>query len=429
MTQKPTSDSEVYSRTNETIGIKPTSGTLSLIVRRLFNVLLYISQKDGDIETYRRPLIEIMAHIEYNSNDAKLLKDHFRSMMNGILVEWNSVDAKGTQTWEASPLLAHARIESSENRPTIVEWSLPKPIRERLRDLTSYTRFSLQMHTRLRTGASVALYEICARYATNPSQLSVRAPVSWWHPRLTGSSSESEIVYKYFKRDVIRPSVAEINVQADFTVELIEYKAGNRVDEIQFRVIPKERHDDDDGESLRYDGALLEKVTRLGLSVEEAKRVCEKHDGLVVLDAIALTERRAAITTAEPLHSKAAYFTATLSKGYTANKKAPPKSQQRVLDLPLVDVEMGRLREAFNAKQLNEAFGYFKELDVTQQRAEIESFLSTKPERDISAAIKKNSLTNMVARTAFSGWLAAKLRGDPSSDELLEFALQKKAGP
>ena len=101
-----------------TIGIKPTSGTLSLIVRRLFNVLLYISQKDGDIETYRRPLIEIMAHIEYNSNDAKLLKDHFRSMMNGILVEWNSVDAKGTQTWEASPLLAHARIESSQNRPT-----------------------------------------------------------------------------------------------------------------------------------------------------------------------------------------------------------------------------------------------------------------------------------------------------------------------
>jgi len=47
----------------ETIGIKPTSGTLSLIVRRLFNVLLYVSQKDGEIETYRRPLIEIMAHI------------------------------------------------------------------------------------------------------------------------------------------------------------------------------------------------------------------------------------------------------------------------------------------------------------------------------------------------------------------------------
>jgi len=84
-------------------------------------------------------------------------------MMNGILVEWNSVDAKGTQTWEASPLLAHARIESSQNRPTIVEWSLPKPTRERPQDLTSYTKvFAANAYLSADGCVSCSVRDLCA---------------------------------------------------------------------------------------------------------------------------------------------------------------------------------------------------------------------------------------------------------------------------
>jgi Initiator Replication protein len=57
---------------------------------------------------------------------------------------------------------------------------------------------------------------------------------------LTGRSDIKEVDYRFLKRDVITKAIAEIDALCeDFGLELIEHKQGRKIEEIQFRVVPK----------------------------------------------------------------------------------------------------------------------------------------------------------------------------------------------
>src|SRR3546814_15263612 len=83
----------------------------------------------------------------------------------------------------------------------------------------------------------MALYENCRRYLTNPSKLTSRQSVQWWYQVLTGNPASAEVPeYKYFKRDTLLKAIREVNDVTDLIVELIEFKEGRRVAELQFSV-------------------------------------------------------------------------------------------------------------------------------------------------------------------------------------------------
>ena len=215
-------------RPNETIAINPKKGKITLGTRRLFNLLLYFSQQDGVKETYSRSITEVMEHVT-SSKDSEWLKECFRQMQE-TSIEWNSKDAD-IEEWGISGLISEARIITAGNATTIA-WALPQVIRQRLMDPRFYTKLTLEIHSKLKTGASIALYEICSRYLTNPSHLTNREAWQWWQPRLTGNPKRETDEYKYFARDVLRPAIAEVNLVSDLDIELIEHKNGRRIAEI-----------------------------------------------------------------------------------------------------------------------------------------------------------------------------------------------------
>lgn len=64
------------------------------------------------------------------------------------------------------------------------------------------------------------MYEITKRYSTNPSGVTNRDTWQWWWKILTGApDGATPPEYKYFKRDVVKKAVEEINSVTDVRVE------------------------------------------------------------------------------------------------------------------------------------------------------------------------------------------------------------------
>lgn len=99
-------------KAQEAIAVVPLSEehSISLLMRRFFNVLLFLSQEMGDIEIYRTPLSKLIDLAEYGSTNLEAVKDALRKMTTTV-VEWNDVvDDKGRIRWGVSALLSHAEI-------------------------------------------------------------------------------------------------------------------------------------------------------------------------------------------------------------------------------------------------------------------------------------------------------------------------------
>jgi len=275
-----------------TIALMPTERRIGLLTRKLFNVLLRLAQQQGEVETYRAPLREIINLARFDSKDYQLLKRTLRQMISTV-VEWQSPTDREFARWEACGLVAGVALTKPPEAggAVILEWSYAPQIRTQLLSPERYARLSLELMTRLRSHTALALYEICARYIDNPSHLTARQPWRWWKPVLTGQpdqpDSKAKAEYRYFKRDVLLPAIAEVNALTDIVVTgPIEAKGPDNktITTIQFEVRRREEGGSANDASVRrapavelVDLPVLGYAIRSGLTQTEAERLLEQH--------------------------------------------------------------------------------------------------------------------------------------------------------
>lgn len=402
-------------RPNETIAINPTKGKITLGTRRLFNLLLYFSQQDGVRETYSRPISEVMALLT-TSKDSEWLKNCFRQMQE-TAIEWNNKDGS-IEEWGISGLISEARIITAGNSTTIA-WSLPNMIRERLMDPRFYTKLTLEIHSKLTTGASIALYEICARYLTNPSKVTNREHWEWWQPRLTGNSKRDAKEYKYFSRETLRPAIAEVNQVSDIIVALIEHKNGRKIEELQFRVTKRSAlHGERDG-GKEIDEALLESIIRFGVSQKEARALCASHGAGLIARTVALTEQRLAASNLPAIRSAAAFFKKALTGEYANSKPQPvlalpPATPTATASALHADVPYEDVQAKLVARQIAEALKLWEGQGADEQLALLREFRDQCSIEGYRKDINRRGRACIISvslRTAFSQWYAQKTRG------------------
>ena len=213
---------------------------LSASGRRLFNVMLHRAQEDGEQEEYTARMHEIIGDARYNSNDQKPIRKFLRELMS-TTVEWQSPTNGEIETWEACVLLSGAGTRKDKRTGAVtVFWRYDSKVREQLLSPDRYARLSLEAMTQLSSHASMALYEICARYVDNPAHKTARRHWRWWRPVLRGvSDDDTKAEYRFFKRDVINKAIAEINALTNIEVKgPIEYKERDNktISDIQFEV-------------------------------------------------------------------------------------------------------------------------------------------------------------------------------------------------
>jgi len=297
------------------LALVPQNSKITALGRRTWNVLLHIAQDQGlERESFRAALTDIVKGLDYNSGDMKIIKTHLRSMVS-TLVEWQSPTAGEWQTWDVCGMLSHARL-SKERGQIWVEWSYAVNMRNELLDPEIFAKLSLDVISQLGSHPSVALYEICSRYLGVGQ--TARKAWTWWRPVLLGRPDDERLQrleYRIFKRDTLRPALAEINALADIEVEMIEFKAGRFVSDLQFSVRKKPqgvRALQQRSASEPVDVGLLASAERLGIDHSRIERLIEEFGDAAVAAGVESVERRAASAFPEPLRDPLRYLKSVL---------------------------------------------------------------------------------------------------------------------
>ncbi|MFM0321987.1 replication initiation protein [Caballeronia glebae] len=426
----------------EAIAIQPKSGKITLLTRKLFNVLLAVAQQaDESGDTYRALLSDIVANSAFDSNDTALVKEHLRRMVS-VQVEWSTGTSsqKPGRKWGISTLIADAEIlEDPTTRRVWVEFSFAPKIKKKLLDPVQYARLSLQFQSQLRSSAGLALYEICVRYLTNPSHLTMRETWEWWRPILSGTpdteaGDEAKREYKYFKRDYLRPAIAEVNAVTNIFVELVEHREGRRVAEIQFRVTERKQPmlALDEHPNV-FDSTLVDRMVKIGIPLKDAQTLYADSEENRIRAALQMTEQRMRSTSLPPVRSAAALFKDALKKGYAPPLEVLPPATSGAASRTSAaasgaDDLKARLLSEFSAYRRKEARVLYDEQGEEEREVARQSF-----EDDVLPGLgthmrddwRKRGLDSKLAETSFFDWLARKTWGEPTDGDLLAFTLSQ----
>jgi len=422
-----------FRKANDSIGLRVVEGQFSLLSRKLYNVFISTAQKqqrpgvnapidDASAESYFWiSLQDVIKDTKYNSNDYETLKEHANELQN------IRVEAESAKMWTSERLLSGVKIYNSKGLKSkggtvLLGFSFPPEVLQMVLKPTIYTKFSLWYQTQLRTASSLALYEVCRRYASSPSHLTNRDTWGRWYYTITGTVTTDTNLpeYKYFKRDHLSKAIAEINAITDIDIELLEFKIGRKVSDIQFRVYQKAQAAFELATTPIINMAVLEKIMDLGISKEEATDIYTSYDEHVVMAHLNLVESRRKNSRVQPLDSAAAYFKTAIKKGY-ANGKAI-----EAVEVKSVPKKQKNLRERFMIARMKDALAHYEKLISDEQNKLFVSF-SKKADKSIRPYLKKG-LEMALVRNSFSDWLATELWGVPNDSQIIDFLESETIG-
>lgn len=427
-----------FRKANEAIGLRVVEGKLTLLIRKVFNVLMYHAQElkvpglNAPIDTptskkyFWVPLSELAADSAYDSKDTEFFKAQLDEMQNIKL------RLETDRQWTSERLIASVSFVNTKglkNRGGQVwfGFAFPPEVHESVMAPGTYTKLSILYQGMLRSGSALALYEICRRYATNPSKVTYVDSYEHWYGTLTGNPVPEGFElppYKYFKRDVIKPAIAEINALTDIEIELLEHKKGRKVESLQFRVQHTKQPQLDLPGPPVIDFALLERVMKVGISLNEATDLLAANGDVRINSALKFLQTRMESKTSPPLDAPAAYFKWALKQGGAA-LALQDKSDGTTPTKPAKGSEGPSIMERFLAARAKDALGLYKEMDAPDRDQVFDRFMANGGN---PAFRKDRGLEKGVTRTELSFWYAAQLWGQPTVEDISRFVDQLGMG-
>jgi Initiator Replication protein, WH1/Initiator Rep protein, WH2 len=206
---------------------------ITLLQRRAWNVLLANAYDELPVQEHHRIRIQdLMRALEFDSKNDEYLKEALEALVS-CKVKWNILDKDGEHEWGVTTLLAEAKIKTG-----VCTYAYGPTLRDRLHNPRMYARISLSMQNKFESKHAQALWEVCTDYldeVRNQGEtpfIGLREFKGLMGIGTDGYGGE----FKIINRDVIKPSVKEINTVTDFDVKA-EYKREKRkVAAVKFRV-------------------------------------------------------------------------------------------------------------------------------------------------------------------------------------------------
>jgi len=330
---------------NDAIVMFPKIGKLTAYGRKFYISLMREAQQHlfkkvaaGEVflatDFFKEPLTNIIRPISKpTSNVIEVTKQYVKEMQT-TQVEWSAPDATSGVIWDSMVLVSQAKIEI-ENGKLYLLWAFPPDMVNALKDPEKkFTLIAPEDLINLTSYTAVALYEICARYADNPSRRTSRKPKEWWVAALSGDSHKTSArskatakprEWRKVKNEFVQKAILEINAVTGLDIELIEYKNGNAVVDVQFSVVRKSR-------ALPVTTEAHIEAAKLGVPVAHItnylKSGAQQDQVLLIL---AILKSRLEDKTKEPIpkDKRGAYFEGIRKKqaGASVQPKEPASTQ------------------------------------------------------------------------------------------------------
>jgi hypothetical protein len=310
-------------------------------------------------------------------------------------------------------------LAGAELRRSTLTYSFSEQIRGELLNPEIYALIDMRITREFRRAHSLALWENTVRY--EGVGLTAKMPLSKFRDLILGQekSAQSYQEYKLFKSKVLLPCVREVNELSDHTLELVEHKAGRSVEAVQFKVTRKQVADVSDNGDSRNE-ALIDEISKFGVPRSEGRRLLAQYGEQRVRAAIAYTANRTTKKNAAPIDNVAAYFRKALTHGYTL-PQAAVSSNAAGAEADNPQRRQAEVRDKYLSRKMEEAKGYFLELEIDDQTKLIDRYNDTVELRNLK--LSQGKKPTKLAETGFFRWLALDTWGEPSADDLLEFLL------
>ena len=299
------------------------SGKMTLLQRKIANVLLFYAYKDlltADSHCMRiRDLAELVG---FDSNDLNLVKTAFRTLAS-TPIEWNLLE-DGRETWEVTSMLSRAKIIPSRG---LCEYAYDSSLREKLYNPEMYARINLSIQQQFSSGYSLVLYENCSRYRGVGSTGWI--DLETWR-KLFGIKEGQYKQFKDFSRRVLKPAIQEVNHSSDLMINVEYRKEKRRIVGIRFLirenpqvpiafpVAPK-------------DSPLLKKMLDFGVSGTAAKKLIGTFDSERIESNLEYVQTQ--LDSGKEIRNIGAFTAKAISEDYRPEKSLfEQKQEQQTLE-------------------------------------------------------------------------------------------------
>ncbi len=214
-------------------GAVQIQNNITLLQRRAWNVLLANAYDDLPIDDeYKIRVKELMEVLEFESKNENYLKEALKALAT-CGVEWNILGKGGTPQWGVTTLLAQAIIENG-----ICTYAYSPELRKRLYNPKMYARISLSLQNKFDSKHAQALWELCVDYLDETKNYGATPFLELDEYRKLMGLADSTYAhqFKILNRDVIKPSINEINQITDFNVAVEYQRQSRKVVAIKFKI-------------------------------------------------------------------------------------------------------------------------------------------------------------------------------------------------
>ena len=388
------------------LAIVPQNRSLTVTGRKAYAVMMHLAQQQfargtSQEEGFAAPLGAILRGFGATSSitsDVKKYIDQMQStriewrplsrteeLQMQLLLEGSSGEATNlvdsveiTDEVRMFNLLSEARLykRGGENWVT---WFYPPTISAEIVNPSRWAQTDIEVMTELNTYAAVALYDICARYRDNPGGVTSRQHWSWWVDVLRGSAGSKQRAWRKFKNEFVMPAVKEINDAGDIEVELIEFRRGREVDQVQFGVRKSERRRAKLA-PVPPDVTNLLRGAKLGIRDSEIEALEAKYGQEAVSEGLERFETHMRGAEGQHVVKRAAYLT-TIIMNYTkeqtgsSNDQVPEEIQQQSTKPP---VSLGELQESEKKTKLALVRTIFESLEEDERQTWVQRLREAK---------------------------------------------------
>jgi hypothetical protein len=285
-----------HSYQNEQI-LKPTAtihvgSPLSLIERKLFNALIWHSQRSRSAKASTLSVGLLMSLIGLErSKNTDVIKEGLERLTTNSIV-WNTLKKDRTADWGICTFLAGAEVSNGR-----VRYVLNPLLCEKVQHPTLFAKIQLLVQTQFSSKYSLALYEflvdeLCR--ARNPPRNEFQVSLDTLRHVL-----QFDGIYKYLNSDVLKPCVAEINRHSDLSVQYSGIKKSRAVVALLFKIersavqlsldefVPGS---DDMGDEPLLQDSLVVTLIRKGVGKRKAKQLVETYDETRIRENLAQVE-------------------------------------------------------------------------------------------------------------------------------------------
>lgn len=404
---------EPYKKAVSLINSKPKD-EVTLVQRKTLDVLIQKVRNSAPDERgyFSMALVDLRRLIGWDaSRNYPLLIKSARALAL-LNYEWDVLSLRKSNDgvrFKTSALFPNIEITANE-----IRWQVNNELIDQVRHPETYAVLDMALVRRFRRGTSLTLYQFAARY----ERTGRTGPVPWETLRdiMTFTRAESTTArseYKFWKRDTLLPSMAEIEAVTPFRLELVELRSRTRrVTEVSFilhRKLPRPT-----AELEPDDLPVVKELLAMRASNEEAARLISQYGRDRLISAITATKKRVAEKNKEPINSPVHYLRWQLRNAAAVVDAAPVTS--RAAPPNKIDI-----RARYRQEQRQNAEAYFAELSHNEQLQRMSEYDAQQPVPSlrVGGGSKRRSVA---AAEAFFFWLADRDFGEPTADQLLEFA-------